>query len=83
MISLGLDSSLEWERRNREMQQRYRNVFGSDEGRKVLGDILDLCHFAVPLNNETERIEHNVGVAIARMSGIFDAIDSHLGIGGN
>ena len=81
MITLGLNSSIEQERRSRDMQLRYRNVFGSAEGRKVLGDILDLCHFGVPLNNETERIEYNVGVAIGRMSGIFGDIDVLLNIG--
>lgn len=62
------------------MRQRYRNVFGTEEGRKVLGDILVLCHFGVPLNNEAERIEYNVGIAIARLSGIMQAVDRHLGI---
>ena len=61
--------------------QRYRNVFGSPEGMRVLGDILRTCHFGVPLNSEVERIEYNVGVAIARMSGMMTAIDKQLGIG--
>jgi hypothetical protein len=67
-------------RRLRDMQQRYRNVFGSDEGLKVLGDILVTCHFGVPIMSEAERCEYNVGVTIARMSGIFRAIEKQLGI---
>lgn len=65
----------------KEMRQRYRNVFGSLEGRIVLRDILSGCHFAVSLNSEEERIRYNVGIAIAHMSGIVDAIDQLLGIG--
>ena len=34
----------------REMQQRYRNVFGTAEGRMVLGDILDVGHFGMALD---------------------------------
>ena len=62
------------------MQQRYRNVFGSAEGRTVLGDILVTCHFGVPVNSEEERIEYNLGVYIARMCGAMEPIDSLLGI---
>jgi len=64
----------------KEMLQRYHNVFGSIEGRLVLGDILMMCHFGVPVNNDIERIEYNVGIAIARMSGIMQSIDRQLGI---
>jgi hypothetical protein len=71
----------ERERRNDEMRQRYRNIFGSEEGRRVLGHILAENHFGVPLNNEVERIEYNVAVAIARMSGTMSQIDELLGIG--
>jgi hypothetical protein len=67
--------------RERDRLQRYRNVFGSPEGLRVLGDILAMCHFGVPLNNDSERIEYNVGITIARMSGMMGAIDSQLGIG--
>jgi hypothetical protein len=65
----------------KEMEQCYRNVFGSAEGRKVLGHILMANHFGVPLNTEVERIEYNVGVAIARMSGMMGEIDVLIGIG--
>jgi hypothetical protein len=71
----------ERERRSAEMRQRYRNIFGSEEGRRVLGHILAENHFGVPLNNEVERIEYNVAVAIARMSGTMSQIDELLGIG--
>jgi len=66
--------------KEQERLHRYRNVFGSAEGRLVLGDILVTCHFGVPLNSDVERIEYNVGVAIARMSGMMSAIDLQLGI---
>ena len=69
------------EQRAQKMLQRYRNVFGTTEGRRVLGDILTTCHFGVPLNNEVERVEYNVGIAIARMSGIMSAIEHQLGMG--
>jgi hypothetical protein len=75
------DSRPDQERRQRDMEAYYRNVFGSAEGRKVLGDIMAFCHFGKLLNDETERVEYNVGVAIARMSGIMSEIDQQLGIG--
>ena len=81
MITLGLNSPLDQERRQRDMEQRYRNVFGSAEGRVVLGDILAFCHFGRLVGSETDRIEYNVGVAIARMSGIMSDIDVLLKIG--
>jgi hypothetical protein len=62
------------------MRQRYRNVFGTAEGRAVLGDILVLCHFGIPLNSEEERIEYNVGITIARMAGRLSEVDAMLGI---
>ena len=68
---------------DKEMRQYYRSVFSSTEGRKVLGDILISNHFGVPLNNEVERIEYNVGIAIARMSGMMSEVDALLMIGEN
>ena len=68
---------------DKEMRQYYRSVFSSTEGRKVLGDILVSNHFGVPLNNEVERIEYNVGIAIARMSGMMSEVDALLMIGEN
>ena len=68
---------------DKKMRQYYRSVFSSAEGRKVLGDILVSNHFGVPLNNEVERIEYNVGIAIARMSGMMSEVDALLMIGEN
>ena len=68
---------------DKEMRQYYRSVFSSTEGRKVLGDILVSNHFGVPLNNEVERIEYNVGISIARMSGMMSEVDALLMIGEN
>ena len=68
---------------DKEMRQYYRSVFSSTEGRKVLGDILVSNHFGVPLNNEVERIEYNVGIEIARMSGMMSEVDALLMIGEN
>lgn len=66
----------------REMQQRYRNVFGTAEGRIVLGDILTLGHFGETLN-PTDPIavaEYNAAIIIARMAGAFDPMFQHLGM---
>lgn len=65
-----------------EMQQRYRNTFGTAEGREVLGDILTLGHFGETLN-PTDMIsiaEYNAAITIARMAGAFDMIYTQLGI---
>ena len=62
-----------------EMQQRYRNVFDTGEGRIVLGDILTLGHFGETLN-PTDPIavaEYNAAIVIARMAGAFDPIFEH------
>lgn len=63
-----------------DMQQRYKNVFASMEGRAVLGDILTLGHFGVTLNpDEPARVgERNIAITIARMAGAFDQIYQHL-----
>jgi hypothetical protein len=81
MIDYSTPGAHSGELAEKEMRQYYRNLFGSAEGRKVLGDILVTCHFGVPLNNEAERIEYNVGIAIARMSGIMSEVDALMGIG--
>jgi hypothetical protein len=84
---MGLIWETESERRARseamrleEIKQLYRNVFGSAEGRRVLGHILVENHFGVPLNNDVERIEYNVGVAIARLSGLMEEVDQILNV---
>jgi hypothetical protein len=61
----------------KEMRQNYRNVFGTNEGRKVLGDILALCHYGVTLANDMERIEYNIGLEIAQMSGSEEAAEAY------
>jgi hypothetical protein len=65
-----------------EMQQRYRNVFSSEEGRIVLGDVLTLLHFGETLNpNDTVMVaEYNVGLTIARMAGAMNLIYPQLGM---
>lgn len=66
----------------RDLQQRYKNVFGTVEGAKVLGDILTLGHFGETLN-PTDLCavgEHNVVVTIARMAGAFDAVYNQFGM---
>lgn len=80
MIEYSPDERLAKER-SESMKQRYRNVFSSPEGISVLGHILKENHFGVPLNNEVERIEYNVAVAIARMSGMMSQIDVLMKIG--
>lgn len=63
-----------------EMRQMYKNVFGSIEGRIVLGDILTLGHFGFPLNAEQPELlgEYSLAITIARMAGAFDTIYSGL-----
>jgi hypothetical protein len=66
----------------KDMQQRYKNVFGTVEGRAVLGDILTLGHFGETLN-PTDPIavaEYNAAIVIARMAGAFDMIYQQLGM---
>lgn len=59
-----------------EMQQRYKNVFGTSEGKIVLGDILTLGHFGEILNPEQDvRLgEYNLAIIIARTAGAFDKV---------
>jgi hypothetical protein len=80
MIDYATPGAHSGELAEQEMRQYYQSVFSSAEGRKVLGDILVSNHFGVPLNSEVERIEYNVAIAIARMSGIMSEVDSLLGI---
>ena len=61
---------------------RYRNVFGTAEGRIVLGDILTLGHFGETLNplDPVAVAEHNAAIVIARMAGAFDPLYTELGM---
>ena len=66
-----------------DMQRRYRNVFGTAEGRIVLGDIcLTLCHFSETLvpTDQTAVAEYNIGLTILRMAGGLDLLYGQLGI---
>lgn len=67
----------------RELQQRYKNVFGTEEGRIVLGDILTLCHFGETLDpkDPVQAAEYNVGLTILRMAGVLDPLYLQLGMG--
>jgi hypothetical protein len=68
----------------REMLQRYKNVFGTEEGRLVLGDILTLCHFGETLDpkDPVQAAEYNVGLTIIRMAGVLDPMYLQLGMKG-
>jgi len=68
----------------REMQQRYKNVFGSAEGRIVLGDILfTLGHFGDTIDptDPVAMTEMEFAVTIARTAGAFDDLYRKLGLG--
>lgn len=66
----------------REMIQRYKNVFGTDEGRIVLGDILTLGHFGVNIdpNDPILVTEKNFAETIARTAGALDMVYDYLGM---
>jgi hypothetical protein len=66
----------------KEMQTRYRNVFGTAEGRIVLGDILTLGHFGEPIlpTDSAAVSENNAAILIARMAGAFDLLYDQLGM---
>jgi hypothetical protein len=65
-----------------EMDQLYRNVFASAEGRKVLGDMLTQGHFGVTLDgdNRDQIAEYNFALVIATRAGVFEQIYRQLGI---
>ena len=65
-----------------DMQKRYRNTFGSEEGRIVLGDILTMTGFGetLPPDNPAKIAEYNVGLTIARMAGALNLIYPQIGI---
>ncbi len=66
-----------------EMQQRYRNVFATVEGRAVLGDILTLGHFGETLHpdDQVRVVEYSFAITIARTAGVLDPLYRHLGMG--
>lgn len=65
-----------------ELEQRFKNVFGSAEGRAVLGHILTLGHFGVTLDadNRDQVAEYNFAIVIATMAGALEPVDRQLGI---
>ncbi len=67
---------------DQDMQIKYRNAFGTQVGRAVLGDILCMCHFGETLDpNDPVRVaEYNVGIVIARMAGALDLVYPQVGI---
>lgn len=69
-------------REAKDMQQRYKNVFGTPEGRIVLGDILTLGHFGETLSSsEPERLgEYALAIVIARQAGAFNGIYKDFGM---
>jgi hypothetical protein len=71
------------EKQFRDMLQRYKKVFGTDEGRRVLGDILTSCHFGETLDpdNRVQVSEFNVGLTILYKTGFLEVICLQLGMG--
>lgn len=65
-----------------EMRQRYRNVFDTAEGRKVLGDILTAGHYGVTLDpdNKVQVSEYNFALVIATKAGVLEDIHTQLGM---
>lgn len=65
-----------------EMAQRYKNVFGSGEGRIVLGNILTLGHFGVTLDadNRDQVAEYNFAIMIATLAGALEPVEKQLGM---
>jgi len=67
----------------KEMQQRYRNTFGTSEGAKVLGDIATLGHVfdTIAPDDVAKVAERNFALVIMQMAGGFDSLYPQLGIG--
>jgi hypothetical protein len=65
-----------------EIDQAYRNVFGSAEGLSVLGDILTHGHFGLTLDGENrdQIAEYNFALMIATRAGVFEGIYRQLGL---
>jgi hypothetical protein len=67
----------------KDMQQLYKNVFSSAEGRLVLADILNMGHvFDIidPPEDVVKVADRNFALIIARMAGAFDIIYTQLGM---
>jgi hypothetical protein len=65
-----------------EVDQLYRNVFGTAEGRIVLGDILTRGHYGVTLDpdNRVQIAEYNSALIIAHRAGAFEQVYRQLSI---
>lgn len=65
-----------------DVNQMYRNVFGTPEGREVLGDILTKGHYGVTLDgdNRDQIAEYNFALMVATRSGVFDQVYAQLGL---
>jgi len=65
-----------------EMLQRYHNVFGSSEGKIVLGDIATVGHVfdTIDPNNPILIAERNFALVVLQMAGALDMLYSQLGI---
>lgn len=65
-----------------EMHQRYRNVFGTAEGRLVLGDILSVAGFGEKIDpNDPAKVSwYNCAIETARLAGAFDQLYQDLGM---
>ena len=65
-----------------EMLQYYQNVFGSAEGRIVLGDICELCHVFDNLDPKDADLcsQRNIGLTIMRQAGVLNPLYTQLGI---
>jgi hypothetical protein len=65
-----------------DMLKRYKNVFGTPEGKIVLGDILTKGHYGVTLDpeNAVQISEYNFSLVIATKAGVFDPLYLDLGL---
>jgi hypothetical protein len=65
-----------------EMNRRYKNVFSSAEGKRVLGDILTKGHYGVTLDadNPHQIGEYNLALVIALRAGVLDPLYRELGM---
>jgi hypothetical protein len=61
---------------SKDMMKRYKNVFSSEEGKLVLGDILTKGHYGVTLDSENrdQVAEYNFALVIATMAGAFEQV---------
>ncbi len=65
------------------MLQLYHNVFGTAEGKRVLGDICTVGHvFDTILPDDVAKVaERNFALVILQMAGALDPLYAQLGLG--